>query len=146
MRFFRCFSITRNTRALMRTTNPREAITCLNGIRTISITWVIMGHYIIFFNEMSPTSMRAIYYYSIKMKSNKQLWLTLYASFLWLFNSRPFADLQVFLNNSTINYIKASIFFSFFVPNFDAYVRAVDMVSKVGGPKCWNEQTSKSNN
>ncbi|XP_066933871.1 nose resistant to fluoxetine protein 6-like [Clytia hemisphaerica] len=55
IRFLQCFSMVRNSRALCNTSVPKGAITCLNGIRTISITWIIMGHYVIYFSEMSPT-------------------------------------------------------------------------------------------
>lgn len=48
MEFFLCFSLIKNSKTLFDTTVPAGAITCLNGIRTISIMWVVMGHFVIF--------------------------------------------------------------------------------------------------
>ena len=42
--FLLCFSIIKNTKAVLSTTNPPGAITALHGIRTISMWWVILGH------------------------------------------------------------------------------------------------------
>ena len=41
-----CFSIVKNTKAIFNTKVPDGAINSINGIRTISITWVILGHLI----------------------------------------------------------------------------------------------------
>ena len=46
--FFLCFSFIKNTKAVLRTDVADGAITSLNGIRVISITWVIMGHCLVF--------------------------------------------------------------------------------------------------
>ncbi|XP_065182327.1 nose resistant to fluoxetine protein 6-like [Sycon ciliatum] len=43
-RFLLCFSLLRNARRLLDTNVPKGAITCINGIRVLSITWVILGH------------------------------------------------------------------------------------------------------
>lgn len=56
MRFFKCFSVIQNTKSLFNTRAPKGTITCLNGIRTISITWIIMGHYVIMIAEMAPVA------------------------------------------------------------------------------------------
>ena len=34
----------KNTKAVMNTDSPDRAILSINGIRTISMTWVILGH------------------------------------------------------------------------------------------------------
>ena len=38
------FSMIRNTKAIFSTDSPKGAIKSLNGIRTLSLTWVILGH------------------------------------------------------------------------------------------------------
>jgi len=44
--FFLCFSILRNTRAIFCTKVSEKTVTCINGIRVISFTWVILGNYL----------------------------------------------------------------------------------------------------
>ena len=39
-----CFSLVRNTKAVLNTNAPDRAILSINGIRTISMMWVILGH------------------------------------------------------------------------------------------------------
>ncbi|XP_057290815.1 O-acyltransferase like protein-like [Hydractinia symbiolongicarpus] len=48
VKFLLCFSLIKNTKTLFDTTVPPGAITCINGIRTLSITWVIQGHVLVF--------------------------------------------------------------------------------------------------
>ena len=43
-KFFICFSLVKNTKAVMNTNAPDGAILSINGIRTISMMWVILGH------------------------------------------------------------------------------------------------------
>jgi len=38
------FSLIRNVKAILSTDSPKGAITSLNGMRTLSMTWVILGH------------------------------------------------------------------------------------------------------
>ena len=49
LNFVMCFSLIKNTKALFSTNVPAGAITSINGIRTISMTWVILGHTYMFF-------------------------------------------------------------------------------------------------
>ena len=42
------FSLLKNTSALLSTDAPKGAILSINGIRVISITWVIIGHAYLF--------------------------------------------------------------------------------------------------
>ena len=44
MQFLLCFSIIRNTSKIMDCTVPPGAITSVNGVRVLSMWWVIMGH------------------------------------------------------------------------------------------------------
>ena len=44
MRFLLCFSITRNTSKIMDCSVPPGAITSVNGVRVLSLWWVILGH------------------------------------------------------------------------------------------------------
>jgi len=48
MSFLLCFSVIKNTKAILNTDVPKGSITALNGMRTISITWVILGHCLAF--------------------------------------------------------------------------------------------------
>ena len=48
LRIITSFSLLRNTRAIFSTRVPPGAITSINGIRFISMTWVILGHYYVF--------------------------------------------------------------------------------------------------
>jgi len=43
-KLFICFSLVKNTKAVMNTNAPDGAILSINGIRTISMMWVILGH------------------------------------------------------------------------------------------------------
>ena len=49
-----CFSLVKNTRSILSTDVPKGAIESINGIRTISMTWVILGH-VYFFATLSST-------------------------------------------------------------------------------------------
>ncbi|XP_068723591.1 nose resistant to fluoxetine protein 6-like [Montipora capricornis] len=44
VRFLLCFSITRNTSKIMDCSVPPGAITSINGVRVLSLWWVILGH------------------------------------------------------------------------------------------------------
>ncbi|XP_028514764.1 nose resistant to fluoxetine protein 6 isoform X2 [Exaiptasia diaphana] len=49
IRFFKCFSIIANTKKIMDTKTAPGAITSINGMRVLSISWVVLGHaYLIF--------------------------------------------------------------------------------------------------
>ena len=50
-----CFSLLKNTRAIFSTKVPKGAITSINGIRTISMTWVILGH-LYFYSTLPPNT------------------------------------------------------------------------------------------
>ena len=39
-----CFSVVKNTKAILNIDVPKDLITSINGIRTLSITWVVLGH------------------------------------------------------------------------------------------------------
>ena len=47
--FFLCFSLLRNTKKIFNTDVPPIAITSVNGIRVISISWVVLGHTFLMF-------------------------------------------------------------------------------------------------
>ena len=57
---FLCFSLVRNSQKIFNTNVPPVAITSINGIRVISITWVILGHLFIAF-VMGPYSGNTVY-------------------------------------------------------------------------------------
>ena len=40
----KCFSININGKSILKTEMGKGAITCLSGMRTISIAWIILGH------------------------------------------------------------------------------------------------------
>ena len=42
--FLLCFSVIKNTKAVLNTDVPKGSITSINGMRTLSITWVVLGH------------------------------------------------------------------------------------------------------
>ena len=44
MKVLLCFSLLRNTRAIISTQAPQGAIESINGIRVISMWWIILGH------------------------------------------------------------------------------------------------------
>ena len=44
VRFFLCFSLIQNTSRIMNTNVPANAITAINGMRVLSMWWVILGH------------------------------------------------------------------------------------------------------
>ena len=43
-----CFSLYTNGYKILSTKQPPGALTCLNGIRFISMLWVILGHTLVF--------------------------------------------------------------------------------------------------
>ena len=44
VQFFLCFSLIKNTSRIMDTKVPASAITSINGMRVMSMWWVILGH------------------------------------------------------------------------------------------------------
>jgi len=45
IRFLHCFSVLNNGRKILSTkANSSDNLACLNGIRVLSTTWVVMGH------------------------------------------------------------------------------------------------------
>ncbi|KAL9976510.1 hypothetical protein ACROYT_G013819 [Oculina patagonica] len=44
MKFFQCFSLIKNTSRILDTKAPPGAITSINGMRVLSMWWVILGH------------------------------------------------------------------------------------------------------
>lgn len=48
VKFFLCFSMIRNLHTLFDTNIPDNSITSIHGLRVISITWVMLGHSLIF--------------------------------------------------------------------------------------------------
>ena len=56
--FFLCFSLLRNTKKIFNTGVPSTAITSVNGIRVISISWVVLGHTFLRFVFSPFTGMR----------------------------------------------------------------------------------------
>ncbi|XP_078365906.1 O-acyltransferase like protein-like isoform X2 [Oculina patagonica] len=48
VRFFLCFSLIQNTSRIMDTNVPSSAITSINGMRVLSMWWVILGHVYLF--------------------------------------------------------------------------------------------------
>lgn len=53
-KFLMCFSMIKNSKAILATKSAEGAITAINGIRVISLTWVIMGHVYIIGMEGMP--------------------------------------------------------------------------------------------
>ncbi|XP_071955722.1 nose resistant to fluoxetine protein 6-like [Antedon mediterranea] len=48
VKFLLCFSLLTNGRKILNTKQGEGSISCLNGIRVISLTWVILGHSYVF--------------------------------------------------------------------------------------------------
>ena len=46
--FLLCFSFIKNTKTILNTDVPKGSITSINGMRTLSITWVVLGHTLVF--------------------------------------------------------------------------------------------------
>jgi len=46
--FFLCFSLLRNSRMIFSTEVPERTVRCINGIRVISLTWVVLGNYYLY--------------------------------------------------------------------------------------------------
>ena len=55
VRFFLCFSLIKNTSRIMDTNVPTSAITSINGMRVMSMWWVILGH-VYAFQMVAPIS------------------------------------------------------------------------------------------
>ena len=48
LEFITAFSIFKNLEMIISTKQPPNAITCFNGIRVISMSWIILGHVLYF--------------------------------------------------------------------------------------------------
>ena len=44
IRVLHCFSLVNNCKKLLSTASPSGNLGCVNGIRVLSTTWVVMGH------------------------------------------------------------------------------------------------------
>ena len=42
------FSVVKDTKAILNIDVPKDSITAINEMRTLSITWVILGHSLLF--------------------------------------------------------------------------------------------------
>ena len=42
--FLLSFSVIKNTKAVLNTHVPKGSITAISGMRTLSVTWVVLGH------------------------------------------------------------------------------------------------------
>ena len=78
------FSLLRNIKAVLSTESPKGAITSLNGIRTLSLTWVILGHMYGFLPAAAKLG-------------NKQYFES------WLFN--PLISIECHENDQILNWI-----------------------------------------
>lgn len=54
--FLICFSVIKNTKSILSTHVPTGVVGSLNGIRALSMTWVILGH-IYYFGALSSVGM-----------------------------------------------------------------------------------------
>ena len=52
LKFITAFSIIKNLGIILSTKQPSNAITCINGIRVISTSWIILGHTFLYFEFM----------------------------------------------------------------------------------------------
>eukprot|EP00111_Clytia_hemisphaerica_P000721 TCONS_00002123-protein len=59
MKFLLCFSLLRNTRAIISTQAPKGAIESINGVRVISMWWIILGHFLGFLLPYSDNTLTA---------------------------------------------------------------------------------------
>ena len=63
VQFFLCFSLIKNTSRIMDTNVPASAITSINGMRVLSMWWVILGH--VYFLQVQPISSVIISKYNL---------------------------------------------------------------------------------
>eukprot|EP00054_Salpingoeca_dolichothecata_P018077 m.110468 g.110468 ORF g.110468 m.110468 type:complete len:668 (+) comp22721_c0_seq1:1-2004(+) len=61
IRLLACFSLVRNVPKLCSTDAHKDSILCLNGIRTISMMWVVLGHTYFFFEFYDISNPLAMY-------------------------------------------------------------------------------------
>uniref|UniRef100_A0A7M5UX06 Nose resistant-to-fluoxetine protein N-terminal domain-containing protein n=2 Tax=Clytia hemisphaerica TaxID=252671 RepID=A0A7M5UX06_9CNID len=61
IQFLVCFSILKNTRTLISTSAPKDSIRSINGIRAISMTWVILGHVYFFGILTAPDNIVGVF-------------------------------------------------------------------------------------
>ena len=54
MRFLLCFSAYTNGQKLMSTRRNPKNIDCINGIRTMAMSWVVLGHTYFFASQIVP--------------------------------------------------------------------------------------------
>ena len=77
--FLLCFSVIKNTKAVLNTDVPKGSITSINGMRTLSITWVVLGHALFFAlqfigrYESRKIPATELFFFSMKTFSVKRL-------------------------------------------------------------------------
>jgi len=65
VRFILCFSMLSNGKKILSLAPSKDSVTCINGIRFLSLTWVIMGHCWAF---LPPATSNMFYVYVTLMK------------------------------------------------------------------------------
>ena len=65
MDYFICFSLLKNVKAVLSTETPKGAVLSINGIRTISMMWVILGHTFIMASGAGNVSFSSLLAYFI---------------------------------------------------------------------------------
>ena len=55
---FLCFSLIRNTRKIFNTDVPATAVTSINGVRVISMWWIVLGHVFLIALGATDTTLR----------------------------------------------------------------------------------------
>ena len=65
-----CFSLYTNGYKILSTKQPPGALTCLNGIRFISMLWVILGHTLVFStSSISEYYLSALYFRTFELQT-----------------------------------------------------------------------------
>ena len=93
-----CFSLYTNGYKILSTKQPPGALTCLNGIRFISMLWVILGHTLVF-----STSSISEYYVALLLRDRA------------LHNSETTTSSKVWYNCIVLYCIKCDIYGSYFI-------------------------------
>ena len=60
-KFLLCFSLIQNTNRILSTNIPPDAITSINGMRVLSMWWVILGHCYYFMQFLRPSKLFHIF-------------------------------------------------------------------------------------
>ena len=113
-RFLLCFSLIQNTNRILSTKVPPGAITSINGMRVLSMWWVILGHCYFFMLDHRPSKLFHIFLprFSQKFTLEEEIILVGSNCFNILDTKRAFCATPGLRSVSVLRYERGVVFLS----------------------------------